>query len=257
MLTYGIDLSHHQDPKAVPWERIAKECAFVICRATYGTMRDRQVVEHVKRARGAGVAVGLYHFFRFIQKLDDQLAVFSAAAEAAGYAPGDIAPALDIEDDPKVCEVARGWDSSVHSLAIAFEERYGERPLIYITQRDWHRLGEPAWVLDYPLWVAHYTQAKAPATPNRKPWLIWQNRVGPFEPTGLGGLHQPALFDQNLCCGPLPRATRVSSDVKEAVSKVAAYEPSWEELRNRVETTQALMLDPLWAASDSTKEPNT
>ena len=239
VLTHGIDLSHHQNPKAVPWERIAKECAFVICRATYGTHRDELVVEHAARARRAGCAVGLYHFFRASQNVDDQLAAFCAAAEAASYAVGDIAPAIDIEDDPKVSQVGPSWDAALRTLALAFEQRYGTPPILYITQRDWARLGKPSWVL----WVAHYTQAKSPATPAGKPWLIWQHRVGPFEPAGSGGLYDPALYDQNQCCGDLPRITKTTTGSVAPSFLGSSSDPSWAELRARVEMSQALWFE--------------
>jgi hypothetical protein len=257
-LTQGIDLSHHQAPTAVPWERIGAECSFVICRATYGTMRDRQVAEHLRRARAVGAQVGLYHFFRAVQRLDDQLAAFSAAAEAAGYQPGDIVPAIDVEDDPKVADVAPAWAPSVHALALAMQERYGAKPLIYITQRDWHRAGKPLWMLEHPLWVAHYTGAAKPATPGNVPWLIWQNRVGPFQPGGPGGLHQPGLFDHNLCCGELPTITRVTSGATPPLVTAPLEqpsEPSWEELRHRVELTQALWFDSQLHPDDDDPKP--
>lgn len=241
-LTRGIDLSHHQDPKGVPWERIGGECAFVICRATYGTTRDRQVTEHMRRARSEGVRVGLYHFFRSVQRLDDQLAAFSAAAEAAGYQVGDIVPAIDVEDDPKVADVSPSWMPSVHAFALACEERFGGRPIVYITQRDWIRAGKPQWMLHHPLWVAHYTTRSAPATPANTPWLIWQHRVGPFDPAGPGGSYQPGLFDHNLCCGELPSVGKTTEGAT-APEDTGTAEPSWEELRHRVETMQALWFD--------------
>lgn len=256
MLTHGIDLSHWQSPSSVPWGLVGKQCTFVICRATYGATRDRHVVEHVKRARDAGCAVGLYMFFRFVQNLDDQIAAFCAAAEAAGYTPGDIAPAIDVEDDPKICDVAPGWDSSVFSIAQALGERFGTKPIIYITQRDWTRLGRPEWVLEHPLWVAHFTQAPKPATPAGAPWLIWQNRVGPYDPSGPGGSHQPGLFDHNLCCGDLPRITRTTSGATEPVSSTLLREPSWDELRARNEYLTTSMLDEL-AHESHDKELNT
>lgn len=245
-LGYGLDISHHQDPKALPWDRIGGECEFVICRSTYGTMRDRQVVEHMRRARAVGVKVGLYHFYRSLQPLDDQLAAFSAAAEAAGYQPGDIVPALDVEDDPKVAEVSPTWVSTVRAFVLALAQRFGAVPMIYITQRDWNRLGKPVWMLEHPLWVAHYTQAQKPATPAGAPWLIWQNRVGPFQPGGLGGLHQPASLDHNLCCGDLPTIGRVTEGAtapEPGSGPLASKEPTWEELRHRVETSQKLFFD--------------
>lgn len=209
---FGIDVSHHQKPAALPWETFRVDSQFCICRATYGTMRDREVAEHVRRARGVGLRVGLYHFFRPSQPAGDQFAAFLAAAQAAGYRPGDIVPALDVEADPipKMQQVSPAWQEGVKRMLGELADAFEALPLVYITQREFGMLGRPEWLLDHPLWVAHYTAAKEPATPAGKPWTIWQHRVGPYFPAGPGGYDQarPEL-DQNRARGPLPTVQAV------------------------------------------------
>jgi GH25 family lysozyme M1 (1,4-beta-N-acetylmuramidase) len=59
---FGIDVSHYQSPTApagVSYADIAKQCGFVIVRATYGTWKDPSASAHVLRARDAGLQVGL------------------------------------------------------------------------------------------------------------------------------------------------------------------------------------------------------
>jgi lysozyme len=209
---FGIDVSHHQNPATLPWDTIAASSGFCICRATYGTMRDRQCAEHVRRARGVGLQVGLYHFFRPTQRAEDQLAVFRAAALGAKYQPGDIVPALDVEADPLPkpgTHVSPAWREGVEFMLEAFAREFGGA-MVYITQREFNMLGAPKWLLGYPLWVAHYTGAAKPATPGNQPALIWQHRVGPYDPKGPGGYDKlRPVLDQNRASGPLPIAQRV------------------------------------------------
>lgn len=214
-MLYGIDVSHHQAPVSLPWDKIAKDSSFCIVRATYGAgLRDRHCAEHMRRARAAGLQVGLYHFFRPSQPTEDQLAAFRAAAQAAGYRPGDIVPALDVEADPipKPGEnVSPDWEAGVKRMADAFTVEYGSPCIMYITQREFGMLGKPSWLLNHPLWVANYTGAAKPYTPGNQPWLIWQHRVGPYDPHGPGGYFKAgsAELDQNRASSALPISMRV------------------------------------------------
>lgn len=231
----GVDVSHYQSTKApggVPWSLLAQTCGFVIVRATYGTYRDPSAVEHVRAARTVGMQVGLYHFFRVGQPVTDQVAAFCGQALACGYRVGDIAPALDLEDDPKVAEVSPSWDTAAHAMADGLAANFGD-VLLYITQRDFGRMGKPAWVLERPLWTAHYTGAPKPATPGNKPCAIWQHRVGPYQADGPGGAFAPMVLDQNRADGPLPLATRVAGASGSTPPRPAGPEPdhSADDLR--------------------------
>jgi len=209
---YGIDVSHYQStaaPAGVPWSLLKSSgVSFVMVRATYGTFRDPSAVAHVRAARAVGLQVGLYHFFRVGQNVTDQLAAFNAQALACGIRAGDICPALDIEDEPGPPAMSPSWNTAADALISGLVASFGEA-LVYITQRDFGRLGKPSWVLERPLWVAHYTASAKPATPGDKPWRIWQHRVGPFAPNGDGGAFKPQLLDQNRADVPLPVCTRV------------------------------------------------
>ncbi len=209
---YGCDVSHYQSTKApggVPWSLLAQTARFVIVRATYGTFRDPAMVDHVRAARAVGMKVGLYHFFRPTQSVDAQLAAFCAQALACGLRAGDIAPALDLEDDPKVSEISPAWEAPAREMIDRLVANFGEA-MVYITQRDFGRMGKPSWILDRPLWTAHYTGAPKPATPGNKACAIWQHRVGPYAADGPGGAFKPMVLDQNRADGPLPLVTRVA-----------------------------------------------
>lgn len=198
---YGLDVSHHQKPAAIPWDSLGGIAKFVIVRLTYGTMRDREAAEHIRRARAVGLLVGAYHFFRPDQGIQDQLDAFRASADACGYGErNDIRPALDFEDDTTKRPIVPADAPKAETLANGLFQAFGVMPIIYITQGDWGRVGKPGWVLNHRLWIAHYSAPSrtAPATPNGSPWCIWQDRVGPIDPMGPHGYYQPAAYDQNI-----------------------------------------------------------
>jgi hypothetical protein len=212
--SYGIDVSHFQNttaPAGVPWATIAQKSTFAIVRATYGSSRDVSAPAHIRNARSAGLQVGLYHFFRSTQPVADQLDAFCAQALACGVGTGDIAPALDVEDD-LTAKLDPSWEPKLSAFTDGLLREFGEA-MIYITQRDFGRLGKPLWIIDRPLWCAHYTQAVKPATPANKPCAIWQRTVGPYNPGGPGGAIKPMLLDQNVADGPLPLAKMSPSQV--------------------------------------------
>ncbi len=205
---YGIDVSHFQAPLQV--KACAGKVSFVMVRASFGAaLKDDRCVDHVQAARTIGVAVGLYHFFRPSQSVRAQFNVLCEMAELAGIHEGDIVPALDIERDPFDGEhgrdVDRGWSEPAMYLTDMIVERFGDC-IAYVTHREWQAMGSPDWVLDRPLWTAHYTNAAVPSTPGGKQATIWQHRVGLFDPNGPGGYfeHDRPQIDQDRLYLPLP-----------------------------------------------------
>ena len=163
----GVGGSQYQDPAAIDWSVLARTHRFVIARATYGLKPDRTFVDHVARARAAGLQVGGYHFLWQDVGADAQLAAFRAQLDAAGIGAGDILPAVDLEDDgPR--------DFAIYEpRARRFIEGMGEM-LIYTGPDFYRRMGEPEWLRAYPWWIAHYTEADAPHCP-WVDWAIWQH----------------------------------------------------------------------------------
>lgn len=209
---YGIDISSHQmgsTPGGFTYNSLAKQgCEFAIARACYGSKPDNMAVKHMTVARSAGMKVGAYVFFRGLVDPEEQAEAFILRAREMGYQPGDIAPAVDLEDDlhlaikpehaPAACE-----------LVARLHEAFGE-VIIYTSTFYWKKMGEPAWVLDHPLWIAHYTTDAVPSTPGHKPWTLWQHRVGPYVLNGPGGDHSAngSALDQNRAVS-LPLCSRV------------------------------------------------
>ncbi len=204
---FGIDVSHFQAPLQV--KAAAGRVSFVMARASFGAkLKDDRCAEHVQAARQIDAKVGLYHFFRPSHSVADQFRVFCEVSEAAGITEGDICPALDIERDPfdgAGRDVDPAWSDPARELTELLVERFGNC-LAYITHREWVGMGSPGWILERPLWTAHYINAAAPSTPGGRQCTIWQHRVGKFDPDGPGGYfdHESPQIDQNRLYLPLP-----------------------------------------------------
>lgn len=242
---FGIDVSHHQRAASVPWETIAKTSRFAFCRASYGAeLRDREVVNHVRNARRAGLLVGLYHFYRPLHDVAPQLDLFRRVADDVGLGEGDIVPALDVEHDPLPKpghHVSPKWADAIQVFSQTLVDLFGDC-YVYITQREFGMLGKPAWLLERPLWVAHYTGAAKPATPGNKPHAIWQHRVGPYDPNGPGGYFEGGgklQLDQNrapelpILIGKGTVGTEAPRPMSLAPQEptLLPMEPDWESMR--------------------------
>jgi GH25 family lysozyme M1 (1,4-beta-N-acetylmuramidase) len=214
---YGIDVSAHQNPATLPWDRYDGNINFAICRAAYGAeLRDRHVEEHVRRFRELAVNVGLYFFFRSIHDVQKQFDLLCSVADAVRLGEGDIFPAVDIELDPFPTPrpVTPEWSGPCEEFTNKIVERFGNA-IIYITRAEWRGMGSPQWVLERPLWVANYTAAPVPQTPGNCVPAIWQHRVDTFMPNGAGGYNKAHPdVDQNrlLLHLPLIGQTEVLTD---------------------------------------------
>lgn len=223
---FGIDVSAHQNPDVVPWEKFRGKVDFVICRAGYGSTRDKHVVEHVARARSIGAKVGIYLFYRPSEEVGLQLDTLLDVAHDVGLGAGDIVPALDIEEDPLPSpqEVTPAWSRPCEEFVRAIAAQFGNA-LVYVTQREFGFMGSPAWVLEFPLWVAHYGVMRAPATPGNAPATLWQHRVANFDPLGPGGYYAGGglQLDQNRLLAPLPLIPATVTDAdRERVAGLVA-----------------------------------
>lgn len=218
---HGIDVSHWQDPALLNWTQIAQSSQFCIARATNGTRRDDRCAEHIRRARGAGLKVGLYHFFQHEQAASEQATAFLEVADLCELGPGDIIPFLDIEDDPPA-RVSPLWSVAASEVAITLSRSFGNCG-VYTTQADWVQLGRPEWLPVRPIWCAHWG-APSPATPGSRAWSIWQYRVGkylPGAPHDRNGPTLPGALDHNWATAPLPLIGE--SEDKDETSPLSYY----------------------------------
>lgn len=201
-MLHAIDVSHHQNPQTLDWSGMRQAgCDVCIVRLTYGTKKDALAKEHVRLARAHGFAIGAYAFVRNVQNAASQAETFIEAAYDVDYGrPEDVVMAVDVEDDTEKRPILPMHAPIFEEFTERMRDWKKTDPYCYITQRDWGRLGKPAWVLALPLFVAHYASPsrKEPATPNGMPWSIWQHRVGPFDLLGPSGYYKsPREIDQS------------------------------------------------------------
>lgn len=174
----GIDVSRFQ--AKVDWPAVAAAGrAFAYIKATEGaTYRDPKFAAHWAGAKAAGMLRGAYHFFRPAKPAAAQVENFCSLVGA--LASGDLPPMLDLEETPGEHDE---WTTipkpDRRPLALewlhAVEERLGRRPIVYTRRGFISTLGGAGGLAQYPLWVAHYTQAAKPAVPaGWQNWTLWQ-----------------------------------------------------------------------------------
>ncbi len=195
----GIDISHHQPPSLLRWDLLARDYAFCIARACYGTSADRHFARHIADARAAGLRVGAYMFFRQQQSVDAQLASFQAQMDLAHIAAGDIVPALDLEYNDSGADGpvdAAAHNAKGERIADVLATEYGDC-LVYMSPSHYVTLGRPQWLERFSPWVAHYTAADEPSWPAYWPaWAVWQ-RSGSHRHVGFRDGAEGAYLDLN------------------------------------------------------------
>lgn len=175
----GVDVSGNQ-PR-VDWQRARSDgVEFVIVKATEGVgYVDVKRSAFATGARAAGIACGFYHYARpdTHSAGSPSAAVRDAEAEADAFlavaapAPGDLLPALDLEEaglpPRRLVAWTRAWLGRV-------EERTGARPLLYTYPAFWARMGGSRAFGGYPLWIAHWEVTSPQLPPGWRSYAIWQ-----------------------------------------------------------------------------------
>lgn len=195
----GIDCSHWQG--RIDWARVAADgVVFAMCKATESTQRvDPRWTENRAGARAARLPVGAYHFAR-----PGRVPAAESARHHLRHAhpqPGELAPALDLEDTGLNARDTTRW--ALEWLSIV-EESTGSTPIVYTGPgfASTHLHPDPA-LKRYPLWVAHYTSRAEPRLPAPwDRWMWWQfTDSGPVEGI-VGGVDTNRLSTEVLPLWP-------------------------------------------------------
>ncbi|MFO7143171.1 hydrolase [Arthrospira sp. PCC 8006] len=165
----GIDVSDYQPN--VDWKAVANSgMAFAVIKSTEGATFVADVfAPYWKATKANGLIRGAYHFFRPASNIQGQIDNF---LRIVTLEPGDLPPVLDIEttdglDSKTVCDRAAVWLEAIEAAT-------GYQPIIYTYPGFWQQLNTDRFS-EYPLWIAHYTQAEKPAIPGKwKTWVFWQ-----------------------------------------------------------------------------------
>ena len=175
----GIDVSHYQN--TINWSQVpGAGKQFVVIQATVGeTYVDPTYATNHAGARSVGLPVSAYHFAWPLTLPNDAVIQADWYAQNAALLPGDLLPALDLEQTgglspPDLQAWVGAWLAEVTA-------RLGVRPMIYTSPNFWaNAMGDTSMFADQGyavLWVAHWSTS-SPAIPGNNwgghGWTFWQ-----------------------------------------------------------------------------------
>lgn len=171
--TFGIDLSHYQNPKDFLWDSLyvgdgALPIEFIVLRASMGGNRqDQHFASFWEKAQEKELIRGAYHFYSPDEDPILQVNNFLAIAKLE---PGDLPPVVDIEHHPKK-NSEKELKKNLKIFLDILEQRFGQKPILY-TYYYYYRdvLGDD--FQEYPLWLANYNDVLTPNGDSQ--WLLWQ-----------------------------------------------------------------------------------
>jgi lysozyme len=144
-----LDVSHHQG--TINW---ATAAAHGITRAFIkasqsNNFTDPQFASNFAGAHAAGILRSPYHYFINNVDGDAQASYFLAVT---GYDYGDLAPAVDCEDETTTLDPV-----NLKRFLDHVESVTGKKCIIYTRASWWNaHVGYQGWAANYPLWVAHW-----------------------------------------------------------------------------------------------------
>lgn len=192
----GVDLYAGQQMDAAAFANLRRQGKlFAIVKSSQGTLADARFAQYYDMAKAAGLLRGSYHFFANKWDGVPQAWLHGAIADQANtvvrlvkrLVPGDLPPALDLEDEPRgpanrypldqgMTPAQRGyhyrriagnphWHDGVAELLAdirSFMERVetalGRTPMIYTSHmwRDSDMMNDPKIMSEYPLWTVYH-----------------------------------------------------------------------------------------------------
>ncbi len=191
----GIDVSYYET--SINWTAAkAGGIQFAFIRVSDGTgFHDPKFAPYWAAAKSAGIIRGAYQFFRPNQDPIAQADLLIAAL-GGSYAPGDLAPTIDVEVTGGLGPSALA--SKVQQWVSHVKAKLGVDPIIYTGMYFWRdQVGGLATYKTNPLWVAQYASLcpDLPAPWTR--WAFWQNS-GTGSAPGVSGAVDTNYFNGSL-----------------------------------------------------------
>lgn len=163
----GIDVSRYQ--KNIDWRKVKQNnISFVYIKATEGaTHKDDHFEKNFAGAKEAGIAVGVYHFFRMTSSPQKQ---FDNFKQVVGSRRMDLIPMIDIEtkDGHSKSQLQRNLDTFISLI----KQHYGVLPMIYSSQVFYNRYLAPKYNR-YHLYLGRYNKLP-PTIDGKGTYSIWQ-----------------------------------------------------------------------------------
>ncbi|TDV39798.1 glycoside hydrolase family 25 protein [Actinophytocola oryzae] len=144
MVTFGLDISHHQDAGLDLAQCRREGVEFVFIKATEGsTFVDAEFGANLAEARNAGLLVCAYHYVR---------SNASAAAQVANVlrvVPRDVPVIPDVEANSGSLALTRDVVNQLRAAGYVV-------PLTYLPRWYWQQIGSPSLAGLPPLWSSRY-----------------------------------------------------------------------------------------------------
>ena len=169
---HGIDVSYYQGK--INWQKVKNmkedevSVQFAFIKATEGLLLvDPYFERNWREAPKVGIVRGAYHFFR--PKRDGKAqAIFFL--QVVHVKKGDMPPVVDVERLDGVSP--QQMRTALSDYLNYIELKTNVRPVIYTGLRFYEDYLRGDFD-DYPLWIAHYHQAKLSVDKSR--WNFWQH----------------------------------------------------------------------------------
>lgn len=200
---YFIDTSHWSSdaPKhPINWQKV-RAAGVVKCymKATESiNFKDPAFPRDWTSAKAAGIQRGAYLFFRGDKSGAAQARYFS---DYVGADRGELAPAVDVEAGAAGVSRATYTQRLLECLE-SVADLFKRQPVIYTSKGKWDELtSHPAWVNEYPLWLAAPDEDVPPLPAGASTWAIHQ-----FSWEGVvDGIDGPVDLDrENVIVPPEP-----------------------------------------------------
>jgi hypothetical protein len=143
-VTFGLDLSHHQD-LGLDLARCRRDgIQFVFLKATEGArFVDSEFAANLAEARAAGLLVAAYHYVR------SNTSVAAQVMNVVRVVPKDVPVILDVEANS-------GGVGAVREIVAALRAAGYSVPLLYLPRWYWNQIGRPSLAGLPPLWSSRY-----------------------------------------------------------------------------------------------------
>ena len=243
----GIDVSRYQG--TIDWAGVASAGKrFAIMRATLGdTYLDPMYAANHAGARAAGLQVTAYHFATPSASPGDAALEADWFVQNAALLPGDLVPALDLEQTGGLpASALQAWVGAWLDQVTA---RLGVRPMIYTSPNFWkNSMGDTTMFADLGysvLWIAHWATS-SPTVPasnwGGRGWTFWQytncgSVAGISGCVDLDRYNGTDLAGLTVNYGPLPPAPQPSAPPVLAVIAPASAPAAGGDLTVSIDGT--------------------
>lgn len=147
----GLDVSKWQ--KKVDWPYAKSQgVEYVFIKGMEWYWTDEQFYNHWNSSKAAGVKRGSYLYYRDALLPEPQAEKFFELLSGTGDL-GELPPALDVESYGNATLTPSKIKLCLERLTTLF----GRAPIFYSRTDIVKLIGNPSWLLTYPLWLAHYT----------------------------------------------------------------------------------------------------